>query len=290
MLETMSAPFDGMEIARQRIAEEAEARTGFLDLGGLGLTALPPELFELRHLRTLNLGAGIRREDGSYHVAYRPWEDAAPRNDLAAQLASLRQLSDLVALSVSATPIDDLTPLAGFCALQSLDCSYTQVSDLTPLAGLTTLQSLYCSGTQVSDLTPLSGLAALQSLSCGSTQVSNLTPLSGLAALQSLYCSGTQVSDLTPLAGLAALRRLDCSNCVLGALPEAVRDLSSLQRLTLFHTRIPGVPAEALSQGYRDNCLAAVRAHFQDLQAGQATVIDVKLIVLGNGRVGKTQI
>ena len=40
---------DGESIARQRIAAEAEARTGFLDLGGLGLTTLPPELFELRH-------------------------------------------------------------------------------------------------------------------------------------------------------------------------------------------------------------------------------------------------
>ncbi len=71
MIETMAEAFDGLAIARQRIAEEAEARTGFLDLGGLGLTALPPELFRLRHLRTLNLGAGIMREDGSYQGALR---------------------------------------------------------------------------------------------------------------------------------------------------------------------------------------------------------------------------
>ncbi len=53
----MSETFDGESIARQRIAEEAERRTGFLDLGGLGLTTLPPGLFELRHLRGLNLGS-----------------------------------------------------------------------------------------------------------------------------------------------------------------------------------------------------------------------------------------
>jgi internalin A len=44
MIEIMSEPLDGLAIAQQRIAEEAEARTGFLDLGGLGLTELPPEL------------------------------------------------------------------------------------------------------------------------------------------------------------------------------------------------------------------------------------------------------
>jgi hypothetical protein len=45
----MSESFVGESIALQRIAQEAERWTGFLDLGGLGLTALAPELFGLRH-------------------------------------------------------------------------------------------------------------------------------------------------------------------------------------------------------------------------------------------------
>jgi hypothetical protein len=32
---------DGLTIARHKIAQEAEDRTGFLDLGRLGLTELP---------------------------------------------------------------------------------------------------------------------------------------------------------------------------------------------------------------------------------------------------------
>jgi hypothetical protein len=73
-------------------------------------------------------------------------------------------------------------------------------------------------------------------------------------------------------------------------LPERIRNLPSLQTLTLHRCSIPGVPAEALSQDYNDNCLGAVRAHYRDLEAGSATLTDVKVIVLGNGRVGKTQI
>jgi hypothetical protein len=61
----MADSFDGEPIAHQRTAEEAEQRTGFLDLGGLGLTTLPPELFGLTHLRVLNLGGGIPRADGT---------------------------------------------------------------------------------------------------------------------------------------------------------------------------------------------------------------------------------
>jgi internalin A len=47
---------DGLRIARERIATEAMQRTGFLDLGQLGLVELPSELFKLQHLLRLNLG------------------------------------------------------------------------------------------------------------------------------------------------------------------------------------------------------------------------------------------
>ena len=48
---------DGLSIARERIAREADEKTGFLDLGRLGLSELPRELFELRGLLRLNLGS-----------------------------------------------------------------------------------------------------------------------------------------------------------------------------------------------------------------------------------------
>ncbi len=48
---------EGLAIARARIAAEKEKRTGFLDLGYLGLTELPEEMFELEHLWGLNLGS-----------------------------------------------------------------------------------------------------------------------------------------------------------------------------------------------------------------------------------------
>ena len=47
---------DGLTIARELIAREAEEQTGSLDLGWLGLTELPSEVFALTHLRELDLG------------------------------------------------------------------------------------------------------------------------------------------------------------------------------------------------------------------------------------------
>jgi len=142
----------------------------------------------------------------------------------------------------------------------------------------------------VVDLGPLTGLTVLQSLDCWNTQVDDLIPLADLPALQSLNCHNTHVVDLTPLAGLSTLQSLNCSGCTLNDLPAQVRKLESLQILRLFRCRIRGVPAEVLSQNSGENCLTAIRAHFCDLEAGEDAATDVKLIVLGNGRVGKTQI
>jgi Leucine-rich repeat (LRR) protein len=125
--------FDNMAIAQARIAEEANRRTGTLDLSDLGLEELPEELFELRHLRVLDLGKS------------EPWNDFPPPNCIDAQRERLGCLTSLKVLLVAGSDLTTLSPLQTLQYLQRLDCWNTAVSDLTPLAGLTALQQLHCS-------------------------------------------------------------------------------------------------------------------------------------------------
>jgi internalin A len=205
-------------------------------------------------------------------------------------LTPLAVLSNLQSLDCDSTQVSDLAPVSGLSNLQWLRCSGTQVSELSPVSGLSNLQWLRCSGTQVSELSPVSGLSNLETLDCSFTQVSNLTPLAGLSNLQSLDCYDTQVSDLAPLAGLSNLENLDCSGCRLAATPHSFWRKIRKMRLVLYQTIIPHVPAEVLSQEPHDDCFDPLRAHLEDAEAGSEEVSDVKLMVLGNGRIGKTQI
>jgi len=393
---TMRPEADGLSIARVRILAERENRTGFLDLGRLGLTEVPAELFDLIHLRGLNWGNRWRDEEGD-------WNDAASNlglNEHADLLAALQRLPALTFLSLMGSGIADLSPLAALRSLQSLACSYTHVGDLSPLAALRSLQSLDCSwtlvgdlsplaelhslqwlncshtevgdlsplaglrslqwlncggtrvcdlsplgamyslrsldclGTQVGDLSPLAGLRSLRSLDCWYTKIGDLSPLAGLRSLQSLDCSYTEVGDLAPLAGLHSLQSLNCSNtqvvdlsplaglhslqslncsytqvvdlsplvglhsvktlrCVetwVSHLPTELVWLDSLQELYLSGDAITEIPVEVLSPDPRTNCLESLRAHLRDLAAGEVLLPDVKVLVLGNGRIGKTQI
>ena len=205
-------------------------------------------------------------------------------------LSPLAGLPSLQSLDCDSTPVSDLSPLAGLPFLQSLDCQRTRVSDLSPLSSLQSLQSLCCTLTQVSDLRPLSGLQSLQTLNCSSTPVSDLSPLSGLQSLQTLFCSSTPVSDLSPLSGLQSLRTLYCSSTPVSELPKTLVWLHSLKDLCLCETRITDIPAEVLSPDEYTDCLESLRAHLRDLEEGEERLPDVKALVLGNGRIGKTQI
>jgi internalin A len=83
---------------------------------------------------------------------------------------------------------------------------------------------------------------------------------------------------------------INCSSCQLDLISERFWLKSRLTELILYEARLPGVPTEVLSQGPFDDCLTSLRAHLRDLEAGQEPMPDVKLMMLGNGRIGKTQI
>jgi internalin A len=212
--------------------------------------------------------------------------------------------------------------LAGVTSLQSIvlrwsNISPNRLSDLSSLTGLTTLQSIVLSGCKwLSDLSPLASLTSLQSLDlswCGHLSV-DLSPLTGLTSLQSLNLSGCQLSDLSPLAGLTSLQSLNLSECNWLRDFRLLADLTSLKtfhlstwyhfrrfsplesllptlkKLVLFDCKFDDLPTEVCGQYRRENVLDKVRAHYGDIKAGPRIDAEVKVLFLGNGGVGKTQL
>jgi internalin A len=112
----MSSNPEGWAIALQRIAHEAEAPTGALDLSELGLTELPRQLFALTYLRELYLGRASRKEQTARKEAGAPLST----NDLNLATEPLSMLGELRALSVSGMDIDDLNWAQQLASLQSL--------------------------------------------------------------------------------------------------------------------------------------------------------------------------
>jgi internalin A len=207
-------------------------------------------------------------------------------------LAPLASLQALEHLDLSLTTISDLSPLANLEELQSLSLASTRILDLFPLAGLRRLQRLSLSSTGVTDLCPLAELHRLQILNLqGCRQIRDIAPLGGLQELQKLDLQRTGVTDLSPLAKLQGLQGLYLTGCRPTVSAETLRAITSNGRLTqLVANEVVGVPREILSRNYEDDCLPRLRAYLADLELGAEADNEVKVILLGNGRVGKTQL
>ncbi len=276
----------GLTTARARIARELDTRGGVLDLGNLGLTEWPEELWDLTHLTCLNLGVGWTDDNLGFHfaepgMAYAPnalpapsaasWARlphlqilslAGPRGDGSSwnDLTGLENLNRLRVLDLSWTSVDDLGPLADLAHLEVLDASYTFIASIAALARLTALRHLDLNYTEVADLSSLRDHHSLQTLLCYHTPVTSVGPLAGLPALRKLDLTQTQVTSLDALSGLPSLQTLHCAWTPVENLPESLVRLPSLQNLVLHETAISDIPVNVLSPDAATNCLEQVRA------------------------------
>ena len=207
-------------------------------------------------------------------------------------------LSNLTTLDLDRNNIglDGVRSLAPLSRLNTLYLVRNNIGDdgAQALTVFTKLTSLYLPTNNIGDkgvqaLAQLSDLAVL-SLDSNPVGDDGVQALRSLSGLTDLNLDNTRVTDFSPLLTFSELAELSCSGCKFGdSLPE-LWARPSLRNVVLYEATLPGVPAEVLSRSLDDNCLERLRAHFADLAAGGSELTDIKLMLLGNGRVGKTQI
>lgn len=200
-------------------------------------------------------------------------------------LAPLSALPALTMVVCSATQVRDLEPLRGLVRLRSLHCATNHLKDLAPLEGLASLRDLYCGNSQVSDLGPVERLIGLENLDCQRSLVTSLEPVRNLKSLRTFSCNWTEVSDLEPLEKLTHLQTLHCLNTKVTAraLQNLLRALPELNHL-FFESGLGQIP-RAVANG---QCCRQLREYFAALEGDEKLARDVKLVLVGNGWVGKT--
>ena len=215
--------------------------------------------------------------------------------------AGARALSGLINLTTLSLVYNEIGAkgawaLSGLVNLTTLDLEGNAIGSngaraLSSLVNLTTLD-LEGNVIGAKGAEALSGLVNLTRLDLedNALGVEGVRALSSLVKLTELNLSDNGVVDLSPLLEFPKLEELNCSKCRVEQSLEELWDMPSLQSVILYETELPGVPREVLSQEFYDSCLDRLRAHYRDMKGGQCEIADFKLMLLGNGRVGKTQI
>jgi Leucine-rich repeat (LRR) protein/GTPase SAR1 family protein len=203
-------------------------------------------------------------------------------------LTPLSKLTRLHTLSLIDNNINDLTPLSSLSDLKELILTSTDVTDLIPLSSLKKLQVLHIDWTTIADITPLSKLTSLRKLNLNLTCVSDLGPLANCKRLKRLYVGSTYITSLAPLWNLSELTVLVATETRVNYLDEQLLTrLSKLEHLGLYRCPIENIPKAIIGL---HNCLEDVKSYFRDQNQEQKRLHEAKIILIGNGRVGKTSL
>jgi internalin A len=208
----------------------------------------------------------------------------------------LSKLTNLILLNLrECTNLEDVRDLSGLTSLTQLDLSscdnLRDVSVLSQLTNLTQLDLSSCTNLEdVRDLSGLTNLTRLDLVSCwGLRNVRDLSGLTNLTLLNLSFCKS--LSDVRDLSGLTNLTFLNLGRCESLKHFEPVRPLLDyLEELKLYGCQFLDLPQEVCGESIFENVIETVRAYYADMQWGENEEIEIKVFVLGNGGVGKTQL
>jgi internalin A len=232
------------EIALARIQEAAEQGLTELDLAGLGLTAVPPEVAQLTRLETLILG----KRDGDGWASLQGRDvPAVITNEIHELPSFIGKLQNLRYLDLSGNPLGCVPEV--IYQLPQLErlglCRLLLKATPSELAQLQPLQQLDLSGNLLTELpSEIGQLSNLQSLDLRSSQLSTLPEaIAQLSCLQSLDLSENLLTNLPEVVGrLSNLKSLDLGWNQLSTLPEVIGQLSNLQSLYLNSNQLSTLP------------------------------------------------
>ena len=262
-----------------------------LDLNGNQLTTLPEWLGHLTRLTTLNLnGNQLTRLPDSLGYLTRLTTLNLNGNQLTRLPDSLGHLAHLTALDLSGNQLTELPVSLG--RLKALTSLYLRGNQLATLPeafqDLTLLTTLYLRGNALSALPEWLGrFARLVTLDLSGNQLTDLPEALGhLPALTTLNLSGNQLTALPESLGkLTALATLNMSDNQLTALPGSLGRLDRVTALSLERNPLRSPLLEIAEDG-----TAAVKAYLALVMDGAAELWTSKLLVVGEGAVGKTSL
>jgi len=280
----------GFEEARRRCVHVARDSGANLDLSGLGLSRLPPEILQCSKVQSLVLR----------------------NNALLVFPQQLCNFGALTNLELAGNPLDWLPPaIVGLRRLTRLDIGDTRIpvlpASLTRLHGL---RDLIIGGRDLADIGILRDLGGLRSLAiCGLYAGCYLPPLQRHPELESLQISAAGLKEVPTwvyalpklralvldnnglesipanISKVATLEFLDISDNDLQDLPLALGTLPQLVKLELAGNGLGLFPPEIVSQGG-----TAVLAYLRDQYRSGTRQWVSKLLVVGEGGVGKTSL
>ncbi len=159
------------------------------------------------------------------------------RNGNITNISPLKDLSNLVWLSLRGNRIVDMNPLKNLKKLTYLHIGYNRISDVSPIKDLKPLTFLNLDENRIKDVSPLSDLINLRNLALDDNSISDISPLSVLTDLRYLNLNDNEISDISSLSVLVNLLFIDLHGNQVSDLTP-LKDMIEMTNLRLQENRI----------------------------------------------------
>ena len=255
-----------IQIAEQRIRLAAQRNQTSLDLSGLSLTTLPGSIENLTQLTFLDLHFNKLTTLPKHITNFTKLTKLdLSENKLITLPDVFTNLIQLKKLYLSGNQLTTLPKsIERLTQLTALDLNYNRFTTLPQsIANFTQLTELYLSGNQLTTLPE------------------SIESLTQLTAIDLHYNRLTTLPK--SIANFTQLTELYLSKNQLATLPAAIANLTQLSQLTLSDNPLPPELLEAYEEG-----LDSLRAYLKAQGKSKVKLTEVKLILIGEGEVGKS--
>ena len=262
----------------------------YLDVSRSPIT-IPPSRLSLPRLQHLEWGANGRHRlvDIDFLQDSLDLKTLNLEGHALTSAAFVRRLPNLHSLNLDGNTIQDVEPLGDLPNLSVLNLRGNSITRIAPLAASAALTTLNVSGNRIADLPSLAALTRLEELRISGTNASDLSFVKRLKQLFRLEANNNDIAQVEALLELPHIADVDLSSNRITTVPRDVCAMSSLMSLTLAGNPIVGLDAELFSGGGKAT-LRSLRDYFRGLARGSVRHDQVKLLLVGNGRVGKTSV
>ncbi len=204
-------------------------------------------------------------------------------------ISVLSKLTSLNTLILSSNGLKDISVLSKLTSLNTLYLSSNEIKDISVLSKLTSLNTLILSSNGLKDISVLSKLTSLNTLNLSSNGLKDISVLSKLTSLNTLNLSSNGLKDISVLSKLTSLKELNLSS-------NEIKDINCFKhwgggQLFLFNNPISHIEKEIFGNSSRYNCRRSLQDYWLAIEKyGETKNLQFKVLLLGNGRVGKSSV
>ncbi|MGB1241037.1 MAG: leucine-rich repeat domain-containing protein [Chitinophagales bacterium] len=269
-------------------------RLHYLSLTNNYLQKLTSHLADLKQLRVLTLAKNQLTEFSSNITKLSRLQIIdIYGNDIKEIPTHISNLSKIKSLNISKNKLHTIPiELTSLQQLQFLNLADNQIKQIPPqIVNLQKLEILSLDNNQLSEIPPyITRLKKLQILSFDKNQLSEIPQhLTQLKHLQYLSLIDNQLSEIPDyLAALKKLKTLEISDNKIKELKDWAVKIPSLIALYSKGNPIKNIPTEIFDKN--SNVLEAIRDYFKSLEKGKKRLFEAKLLIVGEGGVGKTSL